>query len=82
LAEWKKSALHLAKKYKEMLIRFPSLRDIHRVRMQGTFTNACRFCQFDDFCNAGRPVDLIGSMFVEDRWSPYDHSLTGQVSSR
>lgn len=82
LAEWKKTALHLARKYKEMLTRFPRLTDIHKVRMQGTFTNACRFCQFDDFCNAGRPTNMIGSMFVEDKWSPFAHSQTGQVSSR
>jgi hypothetical protein len=82
LAEWRKTALHLARRYKELLQRYPNVTAIDKVRMQGTFNGSCRWCQFDDFCNAGRPANMIGSMFVEDRWSPFDHSQTGQVSSR
>jgi hypothetical protein len=82
LVEWRKTALHLARRYKDLLLRYPSVADVAKVRTQGTFHNACRYCQFDDFCNAGRPANLIGSMFVEDRWSPFDHAQTGQVSAR
>lgn len=82
LAEWRRTALHLTRRYQDLLRRFPALVDLHRVRQQGTFTGACTYCACRDFCQVGRPLDLVGTMFVEDRWHPLNHAMTGQTSGR
>ena len=77
IAEWKKSAIHLAKRYRELLIKYSDIQDLHYVRMQGTFANACGFCDFQNFCITGRPIEHIDSMLKYEPWSPFDeaHSL-------
>ena len=72
LEEWRKTAIHLAKRYQDLVRRFPSLAELHKVRTQGKFHGACRFCAFADFCSVGRPMDLVTSMLVHDPWSPFD----------
>lgn len=71
LDEWRKTALHLAKRYRDLRERFKGLEDLHRVRTQGTFHGACGFCNFKDFCSAGRPLQYVESMLVRSPWRPF-----------
>lgn len=77
LAEWQRTAIHLAKRYRDLLTRFPALRQLPQVRQQGTFVyGACTSCEFQDFCSVGRPLDRVTSMLTHDPWSPFDHAMT------
>lgn len=82
LAQWRRDAIKNARKYRDACEMYPELRDITRAPMEGTFYGACTNCSFKDFCEAGRPMDLVDSMLVVDRWEPFAHSQTGQTSTR
>lgn len=71
IEEWKKTAVHLAKRFQNLKKRWGSLELLHKVRMQGTFDGSCGFCEFDDFCSAGRPLNLVQSMLVHSPWEPF-----------
>ena len=77
IEEWRKSAVHLAKRYKDLLVRYPDIELLHKVRTQGKFFNSCGFCDFTKFCEAGRPLKYVESMLKYEPWSPFDeaHSL-------
>lgn len=81
LDQWRKTAIHLAKKYKDLLDRFPSLEQIHKVRMQGTFNGSCRFCAFHDWCRLDRSVTYVNDNLIHDPWEPYDRSTMERDSS-
>lgn len=38
--------------------------------MEGTFTNACAYCEFQEWCSVGRPAESIEKLFVYSPWSP------------
>lgn len=71
LEEWWKTAVHLARRYRDLCERFPRLEDIHRVRQQGMFHKECRWCHFKDWCESGRPTWAQG-VLVHDPWQPFD----------
>lgn len=85
IAEWHKTAVYLARKYQDMLARWPTIdlavttgdgvKRVARVRQQGTFNGSCRFCGFKQWCKLDRPLDYItaGNM-VQEPWSPYDRA--------
>lgn len=73
--EWKRTALMLARKYKELTHLYTDIRHIPYVRMTGTFSGACRLCDFYDFCSVGRPVDSIPTMLRHDPWRPFEPEL-------
>lgn len=70
LARWRKDALHLARRYRDLAQRFGDLSRLHGVATQGKWNRSCAWCFSNDFCSVGRPVDNIPQMFVEDRWDP------------
>lgn len=71
IVEWKKTALHLAKRYMVMCEKWGTLERLEKVRQQGRFTGACMFCDFYDFCALDRRPELVESMLVHDPWSPF-----------
>lgn len=82
LAQWRRDAIRNARKYRDACEMYPTLDDIKYAPMEGTFYGACTNCAFKDFCESGRPVDLVDSMLVHDPWSPFAHSQTGQTSTK
>ena len=76
IAEWHKTAVHLAKRYRDRLVKYPSLEHLHKVRMQGTFNaqSACRFCQFKTFCKLDRPLTYIADNMIHEPWKPYEYA--------
>ena len=73
--EFKKTAIYLGRKYKSLLQRFSDVRRLHRVRMQGTFTNACSFCSFYEFCVNGRPIERVDSYLQKEPWEPFERAF-------
>jgi len=71
LNEWRLGALHLAERYASILRRFPTIESLHRLRMQGQWNGACRFCEFKEFCMTGRQLPLVSSLLTPERWVPF-----------
>lgn len=63
IEEWRLSALHLAKRYRDLILTYPFTSDLRRVRTQGQFNGGCTFCNFSDFCRAGRPTKALSMLF-------------------
>lgn len=74
LEEWRKTAIHLAKKFRDLATKYKTVADIHKVRMQGMFHRTCGFCGLYDWCSSGRQKALIGGMFVNEPWNPLEHA--------
>jgi hypothetical protein len=72
LEEWWKTAVHLAKRYRDLCQRFPTLEDIHKVRSQGMFHKKCRWCHFKEWCESGRPAWAADGVLEYDPWMPFD----------
>jgi len=83
LVEWKKTATHLAIRYRDMLAKWPTLESLHKLRMQGTFNGSCRFCSFKDFCKLHRPMSYIAAgNLIFEKWSPYERAtLTNEPTA-
>lgn len=79
IAEFKKTALHLGQKYKALLQRFGDVKRLHRVRMQGIFSNSCSFCQFYEFCAQGRPIEHVDSYLEKEFWEPFEGAFGHKV---
>ena len=66
---WFQSAQRLARKFKAMASMYPTLQHLINVPAEGFFKEtACEWCPFDKFCRAGRPAELVPSLFVKDPW--------------
>lgn len=73
LDEWRRTAIHLARKYRDLIHRVKNIDDVlTETRMEGTFTGACGFCSFSKFCQANRPVHYADSMLTYQPWRPYE----------
>jgi hypothetical protein len=73
LEEWRKTALNLARKYKELLEKYPTIASLGKLRTQGRFFyGACKECTFSNFCDVGRPLDKVEAMLKLEPWSPYE----------
>jgi len=73
LVEWRKSAIFLAKKFKDLKQRFSSIEDIPKVRTQGKFNQGCVYCELKNFCDVGRPLNVFGGprpILSHDPWEP------------
>lgn len=84
IEEWRKTALHLARRYRDRLRNWPTLDMLHRIRMTGTFNNSCRFCTFKQFCKLGRPAQYIADgNLVQEPWRPYERvTLTNDPTGK
>lgn len=70
---WRRTAIKLARKYRDLHHRVKNLNDaLTGTDMEGTFTGACGFCTFKQFCNANRPPHYAQSMLVHQPWRPFD----------
>jgi len=73
LVEWRKTAIYLAKKFKELKSRFDKIEDIPKVRTQGKFNGGCTYCELKNYCDVGRPLNVFGGprpILVHDPWEP------------
>jgi len=73
LVEWRKTAIFLAKKFKDLKQRFNKIEDIPKVRTPGKFTGQCANCELKNFCDVGRPLNVFGGprpILVHDPWEP------------
>jgi len=71
LAAWHQTALNKAREFAGLQTTHAGHRDrLTQADMQGTFHSACKFCQFNEFCAAGRPVHALDTLFVYKPWSP------------
>jgi len=69
--EFKTNAISLAVTFahiSQLLAGDPQ--NVQFLPQQGRFNGHCQFCQFVDFCDAGRPVHRIESMLVRSPWKP------------
>jgi hypothetical protein len=80
LVEWEKTALNLAKRYRDVLVMLsaggkiqPRIEDVAKLRTQGQFIyGRCPNCAMSEFCLAGRPMDKVDVMLKHEPWSPFD----------
>lgn len=96
LTEWKKTALHLARRYRDLLLKYGVWRDgvllaepaedalaqIAKVRTQGTFLyRMCGNCGLRDWCHAGRDPKRAASELQLKPWAPFDYAAQAAVTS-
>lgn len=74
LEEWRKTAIHLAKRYRDLL-KYNSLDMIHKVRQQGTQNYSCRYCPLADWCYMERNPSYAAANFVHDPWKPHERAM-------
>lgn len=68
LESWRVWALTLARRYRRMLQRYPTLEHIEFVPQEGQFTLTCTWCGFHDFCRTGRQQH---GMIQYEPWEPH-----------
>lgn len=67
---WRMDALMLAERFQQLREQAPDLSYAQTVAQEGTFTGACRFCEFKTVCVAGRDPGMIAANLVESEWKP------------
>ena len=61
--EWRLSAVWGAKRLRDLIRDYSSAPEgVKYVRGLGRFNGMCTFCDYADFCLAGRPVEWVGSV--------------------
>jgi len=73
--QWRKSAIHLAKKFRELKQRYTSIEQIGKVRQQGQFNNSCRWCELAPYCRLDRDPQYVVNNMVLEKWQPYEHAM-------
>lgn len=77
LAEWQRTAVSLVGKFKELQNMVGHVAHAVLLRQQGSFNGACVFCEFADWCAAGRPVEMAEAGFVVEPWAPWEEGRNG-----
>ncbi len=77
LEAWKRDAITLARRFKDLKSRVVDLADIkgQDISMYGQLNGGCNLCQFADYCAVGRPETTGRAMLVHEPWSPYEHAF-------
>lgn len=76
---WKRDALALAKQFGELKAKYTSVDYLPAVRMQGQFIyGACSNCEANEFCFAGKPMNMVDSLFTYSPWLPFSHAFGEQ----
>lgn len=70
LADWHRTAVALAKRYRSLLQQYPTLADAQKIPQQGKFRRACRYCHFKDWCESGRP-EWANAILKHEPWAPF-----------
>jgi PD-(D/E)XK nuclease superfamily protein len=76
LEDWRRTALSLARRYRDLASQVPHIEALPDVMQQGTFNGACGFCDFAKFCQAGRPTHYVQTMLTYSPWQPYEKGET------
>lgn len=66
---WRADALAGAKRLKAILEDAPTLEYVQQIAQEGTFTRACRWCEFQQICEVGRHPSVMGKLIVS-KWDP------------
>jgi hypothetical protein len=70
LKGWKADALKLARRYQQVMEEAPTIQSLPSLAQEGTFTNACQWCEFQTICTTPRNPDLVQGMLVHSPWDP------------
>lgn len=70
--QWHRNAIAAARKFRVLKQVYPSVEYIPAVPQEGQFSEACTFCEFKDFCAAGKPLSWVESEFVYTKWEPWN----------
>lgn len=71
LNQWRRTAIALARRYRDIVAKAPTKEDVGNLLTEGAFYGACLFCDFKDWCGAGRPLNYVDSMLVYSPWRPF-----------
>jgi hypothetical protein len=74
IAHWKATAIGLARRYRDLLRKFPTVDYLGAVHAQGKFHGRCRFCGFYDFCAGGRKAIEVPILFAVHPWRPLEYA--------
>jgi hypothetical protein len=74
---WQTNAITLAEKFRWYAETYNpdevgTTPDVSHVEQEGPFTDACRWCEFKDWCRLGAHVETLPVMFEQNVWMPYD----------
>ena len=70
---WLQDARALAKRFQMIQQGFGgSMELVQYAPQEGKFNGSCTFCQFRDFCDAGRRPELVNQMLVHAPWEPWN----------
>jgi hypothetical protein len=72
LDQWHRTAMELARRYKAIVAKAPELENVGTLLTEGAFYGSCLFCDFKDFCAAGRPLNYVDNLLVYSPWRPFD----------
>lgn len=68
IQDWRRTTLKLAKKFKELHEIYggePTQKMVDTLKIEGAFSDNCRFCIGERWCSQGRPVHALDRMFVK-----------------
>jgi hypothetical protein len=69
IEEWGQCAIWQAKRLRQLLrdygAQHGSYEGVKYVRMLGTMNGMCTFCEYQDWCVAGRPLEWIGTVLTK-----------------
>lgn len=69
---WLQDARALARRFEVLMKACPSVEMIQYMPQEGRFNGSCTFCQFRDFCDAGRKPELVETMLIYSPWEPWN----------
>jgi hypothetical protein len=72
IQSWLNDARALARKFELIGKACTSIEMIQYMPQEGRFNGSCTFCQFRDFCDAGRKPELVEAMLVYAPWEPWN----------
>lgn len=75
---WRADALAGAKRLKAIFEEAPTLDYVQQIAQEGTFTRACRWCEFQQVCEVGRTPGVLGKLIVS-KWDPRTRTETAVV---
>lgn len=72
LEGWHRTAVALARRYRELCRRLPAMEDLHDALQEGMFWRECQWCEFKDFCESQRPLQYAHSVLRHEPWAPFE----------
>jgi hypothetical protein len=65
LRAWYNTACHLADVSRVLVEQYPELSDLPNAPIEGTFFGQCEWCFAKVWCETGRPVEMVRSVFAQ-----------------